>query len=302
MNVLDFLHTSFGAITDEQVLPGVAGDGAIQLKFVDGNTLIIKSARSPRERSFYESHADLLRHASVGVPELHWSGSDHTGRHWIVIEHIPNPFPQERWRCDPEQMKMLVRLHAETWNDRRLTLAPEGYKPGWNQDMTRQAFEWFKLTEREHVSNGLTMLQREAQSLFQPLCCISADPNPTNWRLRKNGELVLIDWERFSHGHPAIDLGITMPGLGSKDGLVEQEIADLYQTCWRENIGCVPPELSKLERWIRLGKLWSMVEFAASARVKPELYPQETVRYIVRELPELIRGLLKSNYEGSDFC
>jgi hypothetical protein len=283
------LNSSFGNIVDEQSLSSVAGDGATRLWFEDGKSVIVKGSPSPRERNFYERHANLVRHLGVGVPYLYWSGTDCIGQNWIAIEDIPNPFPQERWDCDREQIKMLFWLHSGTWKDRRLTLEPEAYQPAWAQEMTRCASEWFAAgSQRDQVANQLMMLQREAQELFQPLCSISADPNPTNWRMRKKGELVLIDWERFSYGHPAIDLAITMPGLGSKDGAMEAQLADLYRECWKGGTGSVPTELDGLERLIRVAKLWSVVEFISDAKLEPERYPKQTVAYIVRELPRLI--------------
>lgn len=291
--LLAFVHSRFGNVTHTETLSGIAGDGgATRLQFDGGRTVIVKSSASSRERNFYEHHADLLRHCGVGIPGLYWSGCDDAERHWIVIEDIPNPFPQERWGYDQQQIEMLFRLHSGTWKGRRFTLSPKAYQPGWDEEMTERASEWFADgSEREHVANQLTTLQREAQVLFQPLCCISADPNPTNWRVRENGELVLIDWERFSYGHPAIDLAITMPGLGSRDGELEYRLAQLYREFWEKTIGNTPPELDGLERMVRVAKLWAVVEFLANARLKPAQYPEETVRFIVRELPDLLERL-----------
>lgn len=288
--LLAFVHSRFGNVTHTETLSGVAGDGgATRLQFDGGRTVIVKSSASSRERNFYEHHADLLRHCGVGIPGLYWSGCDDAERHWIVIEDIPNPFPQGRWNCDQEQMEMLFRLHAGTWKDRRLTLDPEIYKPGWDEELTGQASEWFADgSERQRVVEWCKRFQQEAHVLFRQLCCISADPNPTNWRTREDGELVLIDWERFSYGHPAIDLAITMPGLGSKDGSMEGRIAGRYRECWERNMGRVPVELGDLKRLIRVAKLWSVVEFLANEKLKPGLYPTETVAYIVRELPSFL--------------
>ena len=46
---------------------------------------------------------------------------------------------------------------------------------------------------------------------------ISGDPNPTNWSVREDGTVVLFDWERVGYGTPALDLAITVPGLGTPD-------------------------------------------------------------------------------------
>lgn len=226
--LLAVLHFNFGTIAREASLSGVAGDGGVaRFIFHTEQSVIVKCSPTPRERNFYERCASLIQRTGVGIADLYWSGSDYTGRYWIVIEDVLKPLPQERWVCDPEQIEMLFRLHSGTWKDRIWTLNEEAYRPVWNEELTRRACEWFDATERNKVENHLTTLQREAQVLFQSICCISADPNTTNWRMRDNEDLILIDWERFSYGHPAVDLAITMPGLGSKDGTLVGKIAEL---------------------------------------------------------------------------
>ncbi|WP_156040232.1 hypothetical protein [Alicyclobacillus macrosporangiidus] len=282
-----FLHSNFGTVARIEPLSGVAGEGgANRLTFEDGRSVIVKSSPLPRERSFYEHHAGHVKRAGVGVPQLYWSGADDSGNNWIVLEDVLHPFPKERWVCDAEQIEMLFRLHSSTWGSERPKLDTAAYRPSWNEEMTHQACEWFSdKEERSQVERGLIEVQLHARFLFQPLCCLSADPNPTNWRVRRNGELVLTDRERFCYGHPSIDLAITMPGLGRKNGTTEAKIAALYRTCWERNRGSVPTELGDLERWMQVAKIWSAVEFIASATLNPALYPEGTILYIVRELP-----------------
>ncbi|EJY55894.1 ATP synthase F1, gamma subunit [Alicyclobacillus hesperidum URH17-3-68] len=86
-----------------ETLPGVTGDGGVtRLQLDGGKSVIVKSSPLPRERNFYERHAGPIRHTGVGLPSVYWSGADDTGRHWIAIEDVPNPFPRERWVCDAE--------------------------------------------------------------------------------------------------------------------------------------------------------------------------------------------------------
>lgn len=289
-----FLSFHFGHIVNRISLSGVAGASrVIRLQLVDGNSVIVKSSPTLGECHFYEQHADLLRRAGIGVPDLYWSGSDEEQRHWIVLEYIPIPFPRERWVFDTEQYEMLFRLHSTTWGARRVEVGDAAFQPKWNAELTGRALAWFDgVAEHKDVREQMIHLQREAQFLFEPQCCLSVDPNPTNWRIRENGELILMDWERFCHGHPAIDLAITMPGIGSKDGAMERTMAEMYIRLWQKNTGSVPTELDGLERAIRVAKLWSMVEFIANAKGAPALYPHDTVAYIVREWPSLFDQLL----------
>jgi aminoglycoside phosphotransferase (APT) family kinase protein len=138
----------------------------------------------------------------------------------------------------------------------------------------------------------LTPLQN-AQALWQRIdhnrCCISGDPNPTNWRVRDDGTLVLVDWERFGYGTPAIDLAILMPGLGSPDGKLETWIASNYVEFWRMANGEVPFLEATLTAQIQLAKLWTAVEFIAGAAKNPEAYPRNTVRFLVEHLPDMLQ-------------
>ena len=59
-------------------------------------------------------------------------------------------------------------------------------------------------------------MEQASQHLFRPVCAISGDPNPVNWGLRDDGTLALFDWERFGRCSPALDLAITVPGLGDE--------------------------------------------------------------------------------------
>jgi thiamine kinase-like enzyme len=101
--------------------------------------------------------------------------------------------------------------------------------------------------------------------VLSPLVCnISGDPNPTNWGIRDNGDLVLFDFERIGYGNPAIDLAITIPGFGDPDGLLEYEIAETYISYWHNNPTTFPFSINELARQIHLGKFWSALDFLSN--------------------------------------
>lgn len=125
--------------------------------------------------------------------------------------------------------------------------------------MQRAALGWLPGTGLDAT---LAVLQREAAPLFTARSVISGDPNPLNWGLSGDGELVLMDWERIGLGHPALDVAITMPGL---PGLAEFERPAL---AYRSNDGS---EVSA--RRLMLAKLWTVVELLAST----PRWPVETV-------------------------
>ncbi|MDQ0220379.1 hypothetical protein ELQ35_19985 [Peribacillus cavernae] len=110
---------------------------------------------------------------------------------------------------------MLYQLHSNSWDSCINLKNP--YHFFWEEETMGRVQQFLPL----ELTDILSFLQEQAKVLFRPLCCISGDPNPTNWGVRNNGDLVLFDFERIGYGNPAIDLAITMPGFGSQDGSLE---------------------------------------------------------------------------------
>jgi aminoglycoside phosphotransferase (APT) family kinase protein len=171
---------------------------------------------------------------------------------WLIVENIPHPLPQERWWADPEILAVLRSLHRATFQ------APHQYpgvfRPGWGSDMTDSALSLFPERTAAEVRPLLSSMQEGAAHLFAPLCSISGDPNPSNWGLREDGSLVLFDWERFGAGTPALDLAITVPGLGKEDD--RRAVASAYLVGWPD----APFALDRLIPDMALAKAWTVVE------------------------------------------
>src|SRR5579883_2966731 len=77
-----------------------------------------------------------------------------------------------------------------------------------------QATVWCVQASKQTLVVKRSMQPRE--SIFYTKVAPTGDPNPTNWGLRADGTIVLYDWERFGQATPAIDLAITVPGLGDR--------------------------------------------------------------------------------------
>lgn len=288
----DDLQRRFGRILHTRHLSGVAGaDNGCTLVNFDGTSLIVKTSSSPREQSFYVHHADALRSAGVDVPHLIQSGTDEQGNYFIVIEHILRALPKEQWRHNSHQVEMLSRLHRATWGSAQSHIA-DPFRPRWTSDMTEHVLDWFA---RSLHSTEIRQQLLDAQTLWETLnfnqCCISGDPNPTNWCQRYDGSLVLVDWERFGYGTPAIDLAILLPGLGSDDGSAEAWLAGEYIAHWRQTELADVMDDNQLAAEIRLAKLWTVVEFVSNATMSRSKrdYPQETVTYMIGHLPEFLQ-------------
>jgi hypothetical protein len=128
----------------------------------------------------------------------------------------------------------------------------------WTPEMTSHVVSLFPNASASQVLENLVVGQQQCQRLFSPQCWISGDPNPTNWGINENGAAVLYDWERFGRGTPAIDLAITIPGLG--DQVAFQRVATRYlQNCDTANPDGI--KAGQLARDIAMAKVWNIVEF-----------------------------------------
>lgn len=292
--MVDLLHSKFGYFVKIERLSGIAGSGSSTYKLeCVGDSVVVKSSASPRERLFYERVAEDLRQNGVHIAQVYWSGIDSRHNNWIAIEDVPGAFPQEQWKNNPEQLQLLCNLHSCTSEHLAVDNEDVWYCPKWDGALTELALSWFVgTTQMNEIQSLLLNAQELCQIIFVPNCWLSGDPNPTNWRVRNNGELVMIDWERFCQGSPAIDLAITMPNLGTEDLSLELGIARNYRRFWSEKSEDILPSEAELAFQIRLSKIWTVVEFIANAaRNSKDDYPQETIQYIVRELPNYLRML-----------
>jgi len=183
-------------------------------------SVIVKAAPGGEEARFYADVAPRLRPQGVPIPRLeHHETSEH--ENWIVLEDARTPLPDERWGPDPEIAGGLARLHAS-----ELVPPPlPGYVAEWTSTQNELALSMLPEAARARLSGVLEGVRREAQFLFEPVAWISGDPNPTNWGLRDDGTLALFDWERFTRAHPAIDLAIAVPGLGTNESFARMLIA-----------------------------------------------------------------------------
>ncbi|HUG14684.1 MAG TPA: aminoglycoside phosphotransferase family protein [Thermomicrobiales bacterium] len=255
--VRDAARTVTGPPVEVARLGGMGG-GAVWRVRSEGATVVVKRGRRSVEAHVYTTLAETFEAHGIAIPRLHLSEGS-----WLVIEDIPRPLPRERWEADGELLATLRRLHSLPLD--RSALPPDAFVPAWPESMSLATLSLCPEPERIDLAPLLQRARQEARPLFEPVCPISGDPNPLNWGLRDDGRLVLFDWERFTLGAPAIDLAITVPGLGA--GAAYRRVATTYL-----GSGASPEEIDGLARSIRLAKVWSVVEFlhgVVSGSVKP---------------------------------
>lgn len=266
------LAARYGAAQSIEPLSGLSGANVWRVRFAQ-HSFVVKMTTSANEPAFYGSVAPTLRSHGIGIPALEWSVAlpDAT---WLVLEDIPRAFPKERWLADSEQIAVLRRLHQSIivpWPD-----LPGRYQPRWIDSMTDATLAWMGTASAAPLRPILDALQIAAQPLFAPTCPISGDPNPMNWGLREDGTLVLFDWERFSRATPAIDVAITVPGLG--DAQTMRLVAARYLDTHDGQAVAV------MTREIAIAKAWTVVELF-SFLGEPAPPPHAVVAHLCENFP-----------------
>jgi Phosphotransferase enzyme family len=242
--ILEFLHHPTNA---EKLSGGLTGRAVHRVQLED-RSVVVKANVAPREAEFYRDFAPVLNADGIRTPKLEMI-TESNGELWLVLEAIPAPLPDKRWLADPQVLETLRKLH-----EFRFDHAPEfAFQPAWTKTMNAHALHFLPT----HFEEKLETFRALAQPLLEPRNLISGDPNPMNWGVLENGDPVLFDWDRFGLGTPALDLAITVPGLGSSEDYAN--VADAYRG---------QPD-AQLAREIALAKVWVLVDILG--------YVQETL-------------------------
>lgn len=280
--LLAFLHTTYGAATGVDVLKGLSGAGVWRLEF-GGQKVIVKYSDRGRESYFYRHVAPHLRLRNVPMPDVYWQWQDEQG-YWLVLEHLPQPLPGERWQADSAVFAVLHALHSSALpSDLDLS---DMYQPQWTDAITDAALSCLSDADRMHLAPILHEIQQASQILFAPSCPVSADPNPANWGVRDNGTVVLFDWDRFTFATPALDLAITLPGLPDLPAFARA--ADVYN-----EFAATPVTAHDLA----IAKIWSVTEFLSLVATWLSL-SNDHLTWLVQSYPQWVEGLA-AMIEGS---
>ncbi len=275
----------YGEVTSVKKLAGIKDIGGCYRLDFTGTSLIVKEMTESQEYQFYTKAAKQLKETLLHIPKLLWDAKGATA-YYIVIEDIPEPLPVERRQADSAVLAVLNKFHMEMWH--RAPLIEGGYQPHWGTAMNDQLLKWYTDKEALQLEPILTEAQKQGQQLFIAHCWINADTNPTNWGLRRDGTVVLFDWERISCGSPAIDIAITMPGLGTPDNSLEALITKRYLEKWTAAQIEFPFSEDELLQQVKLAKIWSAVEFMNDP---PEGVPREALQAILMKLAEKLLQL-----------
>ena len=242
-------------------LDGIKQNGGCYRIQIDDSSIIIKEMTDPQEYLFYTKCLSIMESFNNNIPIL-YGAYEQDNNYWIIIEDVPGVFPKSRWNADSQQVDAMFRLHSESWG-RSLPIIG-GYTPKWDDQLTEKVLGLLSDRISNQIWSLLSELQKASQQLFKPYCWINADTNPTNWGIRKDGSIVLFDWERISCGSPAIDLAITIPGLETSDNSTEKVIVERYLSLWTNSPLDFPLNKQLLFEQLKLAKIWSAIEFLGS--------------------------------------
>lgn len=261
--ILEFLQHPTQA---EKLSGGLTGRAVHRVK-LENRSVVIKANVAPREAAFYRDFAPVLNVVGLRTPALEMC-CESNGELWLVLEAIPEPLPDKRWLADPQVLETLRKLH-----EFRFDHAPEfAFQPAWTQAMNTHALQFLP----KHLEEKLEDFRVLAQPLLEPRNLISGDPNPMNWGVLENGEPVLFDWDRFGLGTPALDLAITVPGLGSRAEY--EKVATTYR-------GKTDAQLA---RGIALAKVWVIVDILGYVN---EILIHERMQPFLESIPTWLEQL-----------
>ncbi len=265
--VLAALRAEVGAIASVDALGGLSGRTVAAVHGARGS-LVVKGPAAAPEVAVATDLAAVLTDRGVRTPRTLVIETAASAA-WLLMEYLPEPLPRERWGADERVVGVLRALHSVPVD---LVAGVGGrYRPGWDAALTSAAVT--ALDGDAALTDRLSRLAARSAHLFEPVAVVSGDPNPLNWRVDSSGAPVLLDWERLTLAHPAVDLGILLPGLADGEGAAA--VAAVYGD----------PDLSAED--LLLAKAWSVVELAATAEPGTD----------ARELIESIRDAVLSWFE-----
>lgn len=276
----------YGPPVTFEPLGGMSRGCVCRVRFAGNRSAILKTSPHPQETLFYEKVSGILNDKGIPTPKPEWTGRD-AYRYWLLLEDVPQPLPRDRWLADSRVMELMRRLHALEHPDDRIDLTG-AFSPRWTDRTTELAASCFPDNVSGEIRKDLRGLQRESQHLFRPQCYISGDPNPTNWALRKDDTLVLYDWERFGSGSPALDLAVTIPGLGNDAEFVR--VAARYAEQAIEGISLPRLSAESLSQDIRLAKAWSVTELLSRHAEDALIGADDVVEWLVSSFPDWLRS------------
>lgn len=203
-----------------------------------GHIVVEKCPVGEVEYSFYQDAATELNQAGIANPKLF---SVDASLRQLRMEYIPHKVEHNEV-ADDDAIIMLGRLHcypaSSDWHY---------HTHLWSELALEKSLILLALPDK--AAQQLRLFQKCSDVLFSYQNLVSGDSNAGNWGRRKNGNLVLFDWERFGKGSPAIDLAPLIKGMGTKQTFID--IAERYcQLSFHHDFNALAREIVIAKAWI----------------------------------------------------
>jgi hypothetical protein len=276
-----YLSDRYGDPSAIEPLSGGQSGATVERVRFGADSLVVKGPAEAREVHVYRALRSRFEAAGVLLPRLEWSSD----AGWLVLEDLPSVLPVQDALAHAGMLAVLRRLHHEL-NDVELL---DPFVSDWPPELTARALTALHPASAAEAAPRLHEMRQQALSLFNSQCVISGDPNPTNWGLRADGTAVLYDWERFGAGTPALDLAITVPGLG--DPAAYAAVADGYLRNWPDGSHPLSWTPEQWSRAVAVAKLWSVVEFLHAHGRQVGGNTTATVERILPDVPNWVQEL-----------
>ena len=235
-----------------ELLGGLGGRPVTRASGPRGS-VVVKQDPHPREVAFYR---DVAPHLEPGITVPRAVVVDAAS---LVLEHVAEPLPRERWLADTSVMRSLAAVHRSVAARDRVV---DPFRPSWTPALTAAAVERLDAEHRGPTARAVDRLSHEAERWLIGDALVSGDPNPLNWGQRDDGTLVLFAWERAGLATPAVDVAITVPGLPTRDQLEIAATAYLAVQ-HRDHVHWSHEDFT---RGLAVAKTWTFVELLAEQR------------------------------------
>ncbi len=242
-------------------------------------SLIIKKIITKNELFFYQTYHNKLTDLGILLPKLYYLyKEDHN--FWAIIEYFPFKLPEERWEADQKLISYLARIHKNKINHN----IESAFYPQWTNQMTEIALSCFDPTFHKTMKHQLDTILSKSQHLFNSKYIINGNPGPKHWAINEKQDLILFNWSSIGHGHPAIDIAISI--CSSENRKTSMKAAKYYLEI--NDLGTSAQEFSDD---ILKACTWNYIYFLNNYMDNKTITPEKLIDHISEQFPQWLNTI-----------
>ena len=211
--IASVISTIPGQIAIVQELTAGLSDSYVAKVSLNASPAVLKIQQHRRELDFYRHVVPTCLGNASFLADVFGLG-EYAGWNWLLLEYVPHTLPRERWNYDQQALSILKTIHEAPvplsdfdWAD---TDWHQGEIDYCTASLPPEAIEKIVLIHQRYES---------IRNAHRVLC--SGDPNQPNWRVRENGQLVLLDWQTVTIANRALDLAGWIATLENWDSIAK---------------------------------------------------------------------------------